>query len=238
MSAPKPQAESIPLGPKLEMDAVRKGEFYFHDATICSQGWQSCSSCHPGDARTDGLNWDLLNDGVGNPKNTRSLLLSHKMLPTMALGVRTNAETAVRAGIKFILFTEQPEAVASSIDAYLQSLKPVPSPYLVHGKLSDTAKRGEKLFSQAGCAQCHVPGLYTDMHRYDVGTRAAYDRPADRFYTPTLIEVWRTAPYLHNGSAATIRDVLTTCNATGQHGDMSRLSSHEIDDLCEYVLSL
>ena len=83
-----------------------------------------------------------------------------------------------------------------------------------------------------------MSGLFTDLHPHDVGTRAAYDGPADKFYTPTLIEVWRTAPYLHTGSAGAIRDVLTTCNADGRHGDMSGLSSQEIDDLCEYVLSL
>jgi len=114
----------------------------------------------------------------------------------------------------------------------------VPSPYLVHGKLSEAAKSGKRLFTKTGCADCHVSGLFTDLHPHDVGTRAAYDGPADKFYTPTLIEVWRTAPYLHTGSAGTIRDVLTTCNADGRHGDMSGLSSQEIDDLCEYVLSL
>jgi cytochrome c peroxidase len=238
LSASQPQAESIPLGPKLEMNSVRKGEFYFHDATLCMQGWQSCSSCHPGDARMDGLNWDLLNDGVGNPKNTKSLLLAHKTTPVMSLGVRANAETAVRAGIKFILFTSQPESVAASIDEYLKSLRPVPSPYLVHGKLSGAAKRGKKLFVQTSCVNCHVPGLYTDLHPHDVGTRAAYDGPADKFYTPTLIEVWRTAPYLHDGSAATMRDVITTRNPHDEHGETSKLSNQEIDDLCTYVLSL
>jgi YVTN family beta-propeller protein len=238
LKASKRQAASIPLGPKPEMDAVRRGEFYFHDATLCLQGWQSCSSCHPGDARVDGFNWDLLNDGIGNPKNTKSLLLAHKTPPAMSLGVRANAETAVRAGIKFILFTNQPEAVAASIDEYLKSLTPVPSPNLVHGNLSDAAKRGQKLFSQAGCADCHVPGLYTDLHPHDVGTRNQHDQDTEKFYTPTLIEIWRTAPYLHDGSAATIRDVITTRNPHDEHGETSKLSQQEIDDLCECVLSL
>jgi len=201
-------------------------------------GWQSCASCHPNDARVDGLNWDLLNDGIGNPKNTRSLLLAHQTPPVMALGVRPNAEAAVRAGLQFILFTDQPESVAAGIDDYLKSLQPAPSPWLVKGRLSPSAKRGQKIFTRAGCADCHVLGLYTDLQPHDVGTRAGYDRPADKFFTPTLIEVWRTAPYLHNGSAATLRDVLTTGNASGQHGDVSGLSSQAIDDLCEYVLSL
>jgi YVTN family beta-propeller protein len=238
LTATQPKAESVPLGPKHEMSAVRKGEFYFNDAGICHQGWQSCASCHPGDARADGLNWDLLNDGIGNPKNTKSLLLAHKTPPSMSLGVRENAESAVRSGIKNILFTTQPEEVAAAIDEYLKSLKPVPSPYLVLGKLSEAAKRGRELFSEAGCADCHVPGLYTDLNPHDVGTRVAYDRPADKFYTPTLIEVWRTAPYLHDGSAATMRDVLTTRNPQDEHGTTSRLSPGEIDDLCAYVLSL
>ena len=48
--------------------AEGRGNMYFHDATLGFQGWQSCASCHPNDARADGLNWDLLNDGLGNPK--------------------------------------------------------------------------------------------------------------------------------------------------------------------------
>jgi cytochrome c peroxidase len=186
----------------------------------------------------DGLNWDLPNDGTGNPKNTKSLLLAHKTPPSMWLGVRTNAEAAVRAGIRHILFTEQPEEVPAAIDEYLKSLKPVPSPYLVDGKLSEAAERGQKVFLQADCATCHPPGLFTDLEKYDVGTRARFDQPIDKFYTPTLIEVWRTAPYLHDGSAATMRDVLTTHNPHDQHGETSNLSNQEIDDLCAYILSL
>jgi cytochrome c peroxidase len=202
------------------------------------QGWQSCASCHPDDARMDGLDWDLLNDGIGNPKNTKSLLFAHRTPPSMSLGVRETAESAVRAGIEHILFTKQPEEVPAAMDEYLKSLKPVPSPYLVHGKPAAAAKRGKKVFTQAGCAVCHPPGLFTDLHRYDVGTRRAFDRPTDAFYTPTLIELWRTAPYLHDGSAATVRDVLTTRNPHDQHGVTSNLTSREIEDLCAYLLSL
>lgn len=244
LSDPNAKPQSIPLlesgarNPRTGGDQVRKGEFYFHDATICFQGWQSCSSCHPGDGRADGLNWDLLNDGPGNPKNTKSLLLALQTPPAMWLGVRETGEAAVRAGIRHMLSTEQPEEVTESIMAYLKSLKPVPSPYLVHGKLSASAERGKSVFVKAGCADCHPPSLFTDLHQYDVGTRGPLDKPSDRFDTPTLVEVWRTAPYLHDGSAATIREVLTIRNQQGKHGVTQTLTAQEIDDLCSYVLSL
>ena len=239
LSASPLKAESIPLGPKVEMDLARKGEFYFNDGGICYEKWQSCASCHPGGARVDGLNWDLLNDGVGNSKNTRSLLLATRTPPVMSLGVRPDAESAVLAGIQHILYTSKPEEeVIHSIVAYLDSLKPVPSPYLVQSKLSKAAEQGQILFSKTGCVACHSPGLFTDLHSYDVGTHNPGDKETDKFYTPTLIEVWRTAPYLHDGSAATIRDVLTTRNKSNLHGDVSGLSEQELDDLCTYVLSL
>ncbi|MBI5687024.1 MAG: beta-propeller fold lactonase family protein [Verrucomicrobia bacterium] len=236
----QPGVETIPLGPKPRMTAARLGELCFHDARICYQGWQSCSSCHPGDARVDALNWDLPNDSLGNPKNTKSLLLAHKTPPVMSLGQRETAEAAVRVGIQRILLTFQPPAVARAMDVYLKSRKPVPSPHLVDGKLSPAAQRGKKLFHSAetGCARCHPPPLFTDLHSHDVGTRAAQDRPADKFDTPALIELWRTAPYLHDGSAATLRDLLVFANPNDRHGRTSHLTADEILDLCEYLLSL
>lgn len=239
LAAERDRPSSRPLGPKVEPSVVRRGEFYFHDAGICFQGWQSCASCHPGDARVDALNWDLLNDGLGTPKNNKSLLLSHQTPPSMSQGVRETAEQAVRAGIRHILFTVQPEEVAVAMDEYLKALKPVPSPRLKDGALSEAAERGRQLFQdrKVGCADCHPTGLYTDLQGYNVGTRGELDR-ADAFDTPTLIEVWRTAPYLHDGSARTIREVLTTHNRNDQHGTTSHLTPQQIDDLAEYVLSL
>jgi cytochrome c peroxidase len=137
----------------------------FHDGRVCLQGWQSCASCHP-EGRADGLNWDLLNDGEGNPKNTKSILLSHQTPPAMALGVHPTAEAAVRSGIKHILMSERPEAEAAAIDAWLRSLKPLPSPFLVNGRLSPAAERGRRLFESdhVGCAKCHADPLSIHPH--------------------------------------------------------------------------
>jgi DNA-binding beta-propeller fold protein YncE len=237
---PRTPPKSIRLAPSIPMSQSRLGEFYFHDAQLCFQGWQSCSSCHPGDARMDALNWDLLNDGIGNPKNNRSLLYSHRMGPAMSLGVRPTAEEAVRAGIRHILFTVQPEEVAIAMDEYLKSLQPIPSPHLVAGGLSESAQRGRELFKseEVGCATCHPGELYSDFKAHDVGTRGPFDRTEDQFFTPTLVEVWRTAPYLHDGSAATLRKVIADRNRDDQHGQTSQLSAEQIDDLLAYLLSI
>jgi len=234
------EAKTIPLGPKPRMTSVRLGELYFHDARICRQGWQSCASCHPGDAREDGLSWDLPNDGFGNPKNTKSLLLAHKTPPAMSLGQRETAESAVRVGVQKILFTTQPPQVAEAMDAYLKSRKPLPSQYLVKGGLSPAARRGQKLFfsQETGCARCHPPPLFTDLKSYDVGTRGPRDRDTDTFDTPSLIELWRTAPYLHDGSVVALHDLLVFANENDRHGKTSHLSADEIGDLCAYLLSL
>lgn len=240
LDKPQAQARSLPLGEKSEMSLVRRGEFYFHDAGICFQGWQSCASCHPGQGRMDALNWDLLNDGIGNPKNNKSLLLVFQTPPAMSTGIRDDAAAAVRAGIRHILFTEQPPIVAESIDAWLKSLKPVPSPLLEQGKLSAAAKRGEALFQSEdlGCSNCHPAPVFTDLKHHDVGTASPLDREDHSFDTPTLIEAWRTAPYLHDGSAAAMKDVVTKRNLKNEHGKTSHLSPAQLDDLVTYLLSL
>jgi cytochrome c peroxidase len=213
---------------------------YFNDAVICFQGWQSCASCHDDDARVDGLNWDLLNDGIGNPKDTKSLVLAYETPPVMSLGIRANAGVAVRSGIGNSLATALPEEIPAAMDEWLKSLKPAPSPLLVNGALSPSAKRGEQLFRSAsiGCSVCHEPELYTDLRSYNVGTANPFDKADKEFDTPTLHELWRTAPYLHDGSAATMRDVLVARNPKDQHGTTSKLTSAELNDLIEYLLSL
>jgi len=232
----RPDVKSITLGSSREMTVVRKGEMLFNDASMCFQQWQSCASCHPSQARSDALNWDLLNDGMGNPRSSKSLLLSHKTPPVMVTGIRDRAETAVRAGIKFIQFVVRPEADAVAIDEYLKSLEPVPSPYLAGGDLSEAAKRGKEIFEKAGCSSCHPAPLYTDMKKYDVGTGKGRDAGL-AFDTPTLVEVWRSGPYLYDGRAVTVKEVLTKYNVDDKHGMTLMLSEQEINDLAEFVMS-
>jgi len=228
----------IELGSQPLPDAVRHGEFVFHDGRHSFQNWLSCASCHP-DGRADGLNWDLLNDGIGNPKNAHSLLWSHRTPPLMSLGIREDMEEATQKGFQFIQFREIEEGDLNAVRAYIRSMEPEPSPHLVNGQLSEKARQGKRIFEDAevGCSACHPVPLFTSLKSHDVGTKSALDR-SSVFDTPTCVELWRTGPYLHDGSAVTLKEVVTTKNPENKHGRTSHLSEEEIDALVEYLLSL
>ncbi len=239
-------ARQVAVGPKKDLakDRVRRGEMLYNDGSMCFQQWQSCASCHP-DGRVDGLNWDLLNDGMGNPKQTKNELYTQWTPPTMVTGIRKDMHECNRAGLIHIQFVTRPEEDVHCFDAYVTAMKPVPSPYLVNGELSERAKRGEALFKKAKCADCHTTDskgpngehLWTDRKPYDVGVGTGTEA-GKKFDTPTLAEVWRTAPYLYDGRALTMEEVLTVANPKDAHGETSKLSPEEIKDLAEYVLSL
>jgi DNA-binding beta-propeller fold protein YncE len=242
----RPRVSSIPLGPEPEMTPARRGMLAWHDAKHCMQQWMSCASCHP-DARADGLNWDLLNDGMGNPKNAKSMIYAQELPPAMWRGVRADAHLAIRTGFRFIQFAVPDEEVSKDIEAMFAELRPLNSPYLVDGKLSEAAERGKILFNseRIGCYKCHPESNYfSDGKLHDVNSNGPLDREVDiqkwggNFDTPTLIETWRTAPYLHDGRYVEMRELFMD----GLHGDgvgrVKGMTEQEVDDLSEYVLSL
>lgn len=115
-----------------------------------------------------------------------------------------------------------PETLGAALAAYEQTIFSTASPFDRFiagdpGALSPAAHRGLALFGgKAGCGACHAGTNFTDeaYHALGVGDdegRAAITRdPSDRgaFKTPTLREVARTAPYMHDGSLATLREVI------------------------------
>ena len=208
-----------------------RGEKAFNDAALCYQNWQSCNGCHPGDGRADAMNWDLMNDGIGNPKNCKSMLYAFDTPKCMISGIRDHAGLAVRAGYKFIQFCDIPEDKASDVDEYIRSLRPLPSPYLVDGKLSKQAEYGRTVFEKQGCANCHSGKYYTDMQTHRIGEDVEFEQGWD---TPTLVEVWRTAPYLFDGRATTMFDVFYE----HRHGIDGKISRKDAEALAEYVNSL
>lgn len=221
----------VPLVANRKESLAQKGERIFNDASYCYQNWQSCNGCHPGDARTDGMNWDLMNDGIGNPKNCKSLLYSIQTPPSMISGIRESAQLANRKGFVHIQFYDIEESMALAVDAYVASLEAVESPYLVNGQLSEKAKEGRKVYEKFECDRCHSGPYYTDLKMYRIGQDIEFEAGWD---TPTLREVWRTAPYLFDGRAETMQEVFEV----HKHGIEKKISKKEVEALSEYVLSL
>lgn len=226
-----PVIRTITLAPAKTMSPERRGEMLFNDATLSLQHWISCATCHP-DGRTDALNWDLVNDGVGNPKNAKSLLMMHATPGYMWMALHDDFFEVIQQEIRTVLFAEIADEDIRAIMAYLSAMKPEPSPYLINGKRSEPALRGQAIFNDNGCIYCHSKPLYTNLRTQNLGTFTGQDA-GKRIDTPTLIEIWRTAPYLHDGSAATLEEVIRR-----NHSGRAPLTEEEISDLADYLRSL
>ena len=89
----------------------------------------------------------------------------------------------------------------------------------------------------------HAVEAYTDLKRHDMGEglkedfQGATEQQNREFTTARLWGVADTAPYLHDGRAARVIDVLTTHNREGRHGKVTDLSAGGLDDLVAYVLT-
>jgi YVTN family beta-propeller protein len=100
-----------------------------------------------------------------------------------------------------------------ALAAYVSSLTTAPaSARRAGGAFTAQAQQGGVAFADNECGSCHRGTQFTDSAlgvRHDVGTIHAgsgsrLGAPLDGFDTPSLIGVWTTAPYLHDGSAATL----------------------------------
>ena len=130
-----------------------------------------------------------------------------------------------------------------ALQAYQLSLKAPAPPAGSFDSLA--AVRGKLLFNGAAkCAACHSGALLTDANSRlhppgdsmaEPETPSYAARTATRQYrTSPLRGVWQHAPYFHDGSAATLNDVVTVYNTRQSLG----LSPQEIGDLAEYLKSL
>jgi len=114
--------------------------------------------------------------------------------------------------------------------------------------LSESAKRGQAVFQSAEtrCAECHSGPFYTDsrpekpfrLHDVGTGSEDATEKLGPRYDTPSLLGLYRSAPYLHHGKATTLEEVLTKYNPEDRHGKTSHLSPGQVSDLVEFLRSL
>ena len=72
---------------------------------------------------------------------------------------------------------------------------------------------------------------------FDVGTRSPQDTVAE-FDTAHLNNIFESAPYLHDGRAATLEEIWTRFNPEDRHGFSSDWTKQQLNDLVEYLKSL
>jgi mono/diheme cytochrome c family protein len=131
-------------------------------------------------------------------------------------------------------------SVLASLQAYQLSLA---TPRPPAGSVdTGQAQRGKSLFMAKGCAGCHSGAHFTDANKRlhppsaSVATDTLYvTRSATGMYRTTPLRgLWQHAPYFHDGSAATLADVVETYNTKQK----LQLTSRQKDELVEYLKTL
>ena len=238
-----------PLSPQL-----KRGKLLFtssRSTQLSRDRWMSCETCHI-DGEQDGRTWRFP-DGPRNTANLRGLAETHPLHWSADRDEVQDFEFTIRelqAGTG-LLEDPHPElglpntgrsADLDALATFVESLQPKPSPFRrTDGTLTPEAERGQAVFHRAdvGCVECHVPPLFTDLRVHDIGTgNGPGELLGPGFDTPSLRGIWHTAPYLHDGRASTLREVLITHNPTDQHGQTSHLSEQEVHDLVAFLRSL
>ncbi|MBL8923687.1 MAG: c-type cytochrome [Myxococcaceae bacterium] len=203
----------------------------------------SCSTCHV-EAREDGHVWNT----TEGPRNTPALT-GKKLEHTAPFHWNGEFDTVTQ----FMLHTTRDrmggvgpsKEMESQLMAFIMSVQAPDNPFTT-GTPADELVRGKAAFDKAACGTCHGGATLTDNKFYDVGTYVRTGPVPDRqeflfhggLNTPSLLGIARTAPFLHDGSAPTLKARILMGKEQDRHGRTSHLTAEEVDDLVAYVRSL
>ncbi|MBY0233284.1 MAG: hypothetical protein K2W96_28725, partial [Gemmataceae bacterium] len=244
-----------------------RGKALFNTARypMTTRRWISCSGCHP-DGHSDGRVWKNP-EGFRRTPPMFGMAHTHPLHYSADRDEVQDFEYTIRGklmggrgllsgvikrkdGFKPTELDEKTGGRSKDLDAlaiYSNSFTFTLSPHAPKGVLSESAKRGKALFEnkEVGCAKCHSGPYYTDStltkpyKLHDVGTGGDPDeKMGPKYDTPSLLGLYRAAPYLHHGKAKTLKEVLTTHNDSDRHGKTSHLKASEIDDLVDFMKAL
>ena len=228
------------------------------DDRLSALDYMSCASCHNEgghDGRTwdfTGVGEGLRNTitlrgagGLGNgmlhwSANFDELQDFEDQIRNFAGGTGLMSNDRYFAGSRSTPLGDRKAGQSSDLDAlaaYMSSLADVSgSPYR-DGALSSAAENGKQLFADRGCSSCHSGSRATDStspaNLHNIGTldTDSGSRLSGALLgldTPTLIGLWNTAPYLHDGSAQTIKGAIDAHTNIG-------LTDQELNQLEAYL---
>ncbi len=203
----------------------------------------SCGTCHL-EGREDGHVWNFP-DG---PRQTPSLQgrMTARTAPfhwngefpnMLAFMTHTVSNRMGGSGVS--------QAMEVQIAAFIESMPAADNPHKGNTP-ADVIERGQAAFTKAECGTCHGTETFTDNTFADVGTYVRSGPvPDDMAFlpygglnTPSLLGLARTAPFLHDGSAQTLKARIMTGKSNDRHGRTSVLSDGEVDDLVSYLKTL
>jgi sugar lactone lactonase YvrE len=238
-------------GPRVET-RQRFGERVFHNAKVTFHRQYSCHSCHP-DGHVDSVTYDIESDGIGvSPVDNRTLRGILDTAPFKWEGTNPNLsrQCGARLSVFFTRLAPFTPDELSAVDYYVTTIPRPPNRYrALNAPLTPAQRRGKIIFYRTvandgreipvenRCSTCHFPPYFTDRRLHDVGTRHPLDRQA-KFDVPHLNNIYDSAPYLHNGSAATLEEIWTIYNPNDRHGVTNDMTKDQLNDLIEYVKTL
>jgi cytochrome c peroxidase len=210
---------------------VERGRRLFYstdDQRVTSQGSSvSCGTCHF-EGRADGITWTFDRGPRQTPSlaeevSARAPLRWQGDRATIAIDAKLTAENLMGGdGLS--------DADAADIEAFVNSIRGVDLP--LKGATDPEIELGRTIFFRpdVACGTCHGGALYSDLALHDLLGLSGVK-------TPSLIGVAATAPYFHDGSAQTLRDVLLR-SRTGAMGNTGSLSDTELDALARFLETL
>ncbi len=203
-------------------DLFRRGR----DQRVSVGGFMACASCHP-EGRTDGLSWRIEGHNLQTPLLAGRLVGTH---PYKWDGKDKDLPTSLSNTVGRLGGSGLSEGDVRDLRAFLEAL-PQPKPPTLD---NDAVARGRKLFESedTACSACHEGTNLADGQQYDFATNLV------QVDTPSLVGLAYSAPYYHDGSARTLRALLTDKAAVHGMGKTSQLDDAQIDDLIAYLESL
>ncbi|MGA8108117.1 MAG: c-type cytochrome, partial [Acidobacteriaceae bacterium] len=241
--------QTLRLAGPQTVSALRRGEQTFYSAHYAFQGAFSCANCHI-DSTFDALQWDLEPDGFGRDIVDNRLIEDLRGTEPFKWN-GGNPSIAIECGIRTEMYfwrsQNYDDRTLTDLVLYMRSLPSRPNRWRVaNGELTPAQERGRAIFVRTvdklgqpiapgnQCAVCHSGPKGTSQKSFDVGTKKPTDN-SGLLDTPQLSNIALTAPYLHDGSAATLEEIWTIYNPHDQHGRTNDLTKDELNDLIEYL---
>ena len=226
------------------------------DTRLARDRYLSCASCH-NDGGQDGRVWDLtgMGEGLRNTITLRGTAAAHGrshwtsnfdevqdfegQIRSLAGGTGLMTDAAFNTGTRSQPLGDPKAGQSADLDAlaaYVASLNEfAASPNRTStGALTTQAVAGKSVFKRENCASCHSGTAFTSSSTnalQNVGTIKSTSGMrlggAPGLDVPTLRSIWQTAPYLHDGSAATIAAAIAAHNNVALNAtDLASLAAY------------